>query len=61
MTKIYLIRHADTLKENLGVYIADDTNQEMNEKCVLSAKWCDDFFGRVSPETSMQKSGSNVF
>jgi broad specificity phosphatase PhoE len=38
MTKIYLIRHADTLKENLGVYIADDTNQEMNEKCILSTK-----------------------
>ena len=38
MAKIYLIRHADTLKENLGVYIADDTNQEMNEKCILSTK-----------------------
>ena len=38
MTKIYLIRHADTLKENLGVYIADDTNQEMNEKGVLSIR-----------------------
>lgn len=38
MTKVYLIRHADSLKENLGVYLADDTNQEINEKCVLSPK-----------------------
>ena len=36
MIKVYLIRHADTLKENLGVYLSDDTKQEMNEKCILS-------------------------
>lgn len=38
MIDVYLIRHADTLKNNLGVYLADDSKQEMNEKCVLSAK-----------------------
>ena len=36
MIKVYLIRHADTLKENLGVYLSDDDSQEMNEKCILS-------------------------
>ena len=35
-TKVYIIRHSETLKDNLGVYISTDTRQEINEKCILS-------------------------